>query len=78
MHLLSCFLPIRLPVAKLDLPLGLLALLTVAVTSRVRIRIPRLTSEISLSDTFIFLILFLYGGEAAVLVATVASVVHHK
>lgn len=60
----------RLPLAKLDLQLGLLALLTVAVTSRIRIGIPRLTSEISVSDTLIFLILLLYGGEAAVLVAT--------
>jgi signal transduction histidine kinase/CheY-like chemotaxis protein len=60
----------RFPVAKLDLQLGLLALLTVVVTSRIRIGIPRLTSEISVSDTLIFLILLLYGGEAAVLVAT--------
>lgn len=60
----------RLPLAKLDLQFGLLALLTVVVTSRVRIGIPRLTSEISVSDTLIFLILLLYGGEAAVLVAT--------
>lgn len=60
----------RLPLAKLDLQLVLLALLTVAVTSRIRLGIPRLTSEISVSDTLIFLILLLYGGEAAVLVAT--------
>lgn len=60
----------RVPLAKLDLQFGLLALLTVVVTSRVRIGIPRLTSEISVSDTLIFLILLLYGGEAAVLVAT--------
>ena len=65
----------RLPLAKLDLQLGLLALLTVAVTSRVRINIPRLTSEISVSDTFIFLILLLYGGEAAVLVATADALI---
>jgi signal transduction histidine kinase/CheY-like chemotaxis protein len=60
----------RLPLAKLDLQFALLTLLTVIVTSRVRIGIPRLTSEISVSDTLIFLILLLYGGEAAVLVAT--------
>lgn len=60
----------RLPIAKLDLQLGLLTLLTVAVASRIRIGIPRLTSEIGVADTFIFLIMLLYGGEAAVLVAT--------
>jgi len=63
----------RFPLAKLDLQLGVLALLTVAVVSRIRIGIPRLTSEIGASDTFIFLILLLYGGEAAVLVATADS-----
>jgi len=65
----------RLPIAKFDLQLGLLALLTVTVTSRIRIGIPRLTSEIGVSDTLIFLILLLYGGEAAVLVATADAVI---
>jgi signal transduction histidine kinase/CheY-like chemotaxis protein len=65
----------RLPVAKFDLQLGLLALVTVLVTSRIRIRIPRLTSEIGVSDTLVFLILLLYGGEAAVLVATADAII---
>jgi signal transduction histidine kinase/CheY-like chemotaxis protein len=65
----------RLPVAKFDLQLGLLALLTVTVTSRIRIGIPRLTSEIGVSDTLIFLILIMYGGEAAVLVATADALI---
>ncbi|MBC8029130.1 MAG: response regulator [Pyrinomonadaceae bacterium] len=65
----------RLPIARFDLQLGLLALLTVTVTSRIRIGIPRLTSEIGVSDTLIFLILLLYGGEAAVLVATADAVI---
>jgi signal transduction histidine kinase/ActR/RegA family two-component response regulator len=60
----------RLPVGRLDLRFLLLALITVLITSRISIRIPRLTSSITVSDTFIFLILLLYGGEAAVLVAT--------
>lgn len=65
----------RFPVAKLDLPLIVLTLVTVLVSSRIRIRIPRLTSEISVSDTFIFLILLLYGAEAAVLVAACDALV---
>jgi signal transduction histidine kinase/ActR/RegA family two-component response regulator len=60
----------RLPVGRLDLRFALLALITIFLTSRISIPIPRLTSAITLSDTFIFLILLLYGGEAAVLVAT--------
>lgn len=65
----------RLPVTKLDLQLGLLTLLTVVVASRIRIGIPRLTSEIGVAETFIFLILLLYGGEAAVLVATADALI---
>jgi len=60
----------HLPAAVLDLRFALLALVTIFITSRISIRIPRLTSAITVSDTFIFLILLLYGGEAAVLVAT--------
>jgi diguanylate cyclase (GGDEF)-like protein/PAS domain S-box-containing protein len=48
----------------------LLALATVAVGSRVSIQIPRVNAHISVSDTFVFLTLLLFGGEAAVLVAT--------
>ncbi|MCM3874227.1 MAG: response regulator [Pyrinomonadaceae bacterium] len=61
---------LRLPVERLDLRFVLLAVVTIFITSRISIRIPRLTSAITVSDTFIFLILLLYGGEAAVLVAT--------
>lgn len=64
----------RLPVGRLDLRFALLALVTIFITSRISIRIPRLTSAITVSDTFIFLILLLYGGEAAVLVATTEAV----
>jgi signal transduction histidine kinase/ActR/RegA family two-component response regulator len=59
----------RLPFGRLDLRFALLALITIFITSRISIQIPRLTSAITVSDTFIFLILLLYGGEAAVLVA---------
>jgi len=63
----------RLPFARLDLRFGLLALTTILITSRISIQIPRLTSAITVSDTFIFLILLLYGGEAAVLVASMEA-----
>ena len=57
------------PVARLDLRLALLAAVTVVVSSRLCVPIPHTTGQISVSDTFIFLALLLYGGEVAVLLA---------
>src|SRR6266536_1004108 len=59
----------RLPLARLDAPLLILALLVVAVSSNVVIRIPLVSGGITVSDTFIFLTLLLYGGELAILLA---------
>lgn len=59
----------HLPVARLDLHFALLALITISITSRISIQIPRLTAHITVSDTLVFLIMLLYGGDAAVLVA---------
>lgn len=53
----------------LDIRFGVLAVLTLFLSSRIVIQIPRFCSQISVSDTFIFLTLILYGGEAAVLLA---------
>ena len=64
---------IRLPVAKLDMRFVALAILTVAVASRFTVRIPRISGHISVSDTFFFLTMLLYGGEAAVLLAAVET-----
>jgi signal transduction histidine kinase/ActR/RegA family two-component response regulator len=59
----------HLPVARLDLHFTLLALITISITSRISIQIPRLTAHITVSDTLVFLIMLLYGGDAAVLIA---------
>ena len=56
-----------------DLYLLLLGVFTVAVGSRVTIQIPRFKSHISVSDTFLFLVLLLYGGEFAVMLAAVEA-----
>src|SRR6476646_4397140 len=56
-----------------DVYVLLLGVLTVAVGSRTIIQIPRFKSHISVSDTFIFLTLLLYGGPCAVLLATVEA-----
>ncbi len=53
----------------LDLRFLFLAILTLVVGSRVNIRIPRVKGFISVSDTFIFLVLLMFGKEAAVLLA---------
>jgi uncharacterized membrane protein len=39
------------------------------VSSRVSIKIPRVNTNITVSDTFIFLVLLLYGGEAGIFLA---------
>ncbi len=51
----------------------ILAAFTIAFGSRVSIRIPRLKSHVAVSDTFIFLALLQFGGEAAILLAAVEA-----
>jgi signal transduction histidine kinase/ActR/RegA family two-component response regulator len=53
----------------LDLRFLFIAMLTLFLSSRIVIKIPQFSSHISVSDTFIFLTLLLYGGEAAILMA---------
>jgi diguanylate cyclase (GGDEF)-like protein/PAS domain S-box-containing protein len=55
---------------QIDLRFLLLALVTVLIGSRLSIQIPQVKAHISVSDTFIFLSLLLFGGEAAILLAT--------
>jgi signal transduction histidine kinase/ActR/RegA family two-component response regulator len=52
---------------RLDWGFLMVALLTAAVGSRVAVEIPRIGGQITVSDTFIFLTMLLYGGEAAIL-----------
>src|SRR5215213_9623100 len=59
----------NLPVARFDAGLLLLALLTIFVSSRLTVQLPSAKIHVSVSDTLIFIILLLYGGEAAVLTA---------
>src|SRR5262249_19311876 len=55
---------------QLDVRFLFLALITVLVGPRLSIRIPRVKAHISVSDTFVFLSLLLFGGEAAIFLAT--------
>jgi signal transduction histidine kinase/ActR/RegA family two-component response regulator len=64
---------VRLPLQELDLRLLVLAAVTLFVTSRVTVVIPRVKSSISVSDTLIFMTMLLYGGEAAILLNAAES-----
>jgi diguanylate cyclase (GGDEF)-like protein len=58
-----------LPYARLDFRFCLLFLLTVVISSRIAIKVPRVNTTITVADSFVFLTLLLYGPEAAVIVA---------
>jgi signal transduction histidine kinase/ActR/RegA family two-component response regulator len=60
---------VRLNPQIVDLKLGVLVVITALLSSRITIKIPQFGSWISVSDTFIFLTLLLYGCEAAILMA---------
>ena len=61
---------LRLPLERIDLQFLALAILAIGISSRLTVRIPRVSGHISVSDTFLFLTMLLYGGPAAVLLAT--------
>lgn len=53
---------------QFDSHFAVLVAMAFLLTSRITIPIPRFSSQISVSDTFVFLVLLLYGGPAAVVV----------
>ncbi len=59
-----------LDLALLNFGYGFILLITVTCSSYLIVKIPGTKGEITVSDTFIFLTLLLYGGEAAILLAT--------
>jgi diguanylate cyclase (GGDEF)-like protein/PAS domain S-box-containing protein len=64
----------RLSRDQVDIRFLLLALATILIGPRLSIPIPRVKAHISVSDTFIFLSLLLFGGEVAILLATAEAV----
>ncbi len=62
-----------LPLRTLDMRFLVMAAVTLGITSRVTVIIPRVKSSISVSDTLIFLTMILYGGEAAILLNAAES-----
>lgn len=59
----------NLPTEQITLGYILLAVVTLALGSRVVVQIPGVTGKISVSDTFVLLSMLLFGGEAAILLA---------
>ena len=66
---------IQIPYERFDYKLLILTLFTIGFGSRITVQIPALKSHISVSDTFIFLALLLYGGEIAIVLAAVEAFV---
>jgi diguanylate cyclase (GGDEF)-like protein len=58
-----------LPTARIDMRFLLLTVITIVVSSRASIRIPRINANVTVSDTFIFVMLLFYGAEAGILLA---------
>ena len=58
-----------LPMPRLDLRFLVLAAVMVLISARLSIQIPRVNTNITVSDTFIFLVLLLYGGVAGLMLA---------
>jgi signal transduction histidine kinase/CheY-like chemotaxis protein len=63
----------RLDLAHFDSGFVLLVAMALLLSSRVSVPIPRLTSQISVSDTFVFLLLLLYGAPAAIIIGSIEA-----
>lgn len=63
----------NLPLEKLDIKFLILFVFTIGLGSRMTIQIPRFKSHISVSDTFVFFALLMYGGEFAIVLAAVEA-----
>lgn len=72
---LISFCAYRLPLTELGLRFVCLVLVTVLVGSRITIQIPQAKGHITVSDTFIFLTMLMFGGEAAVLLAATEALI---
>ena len=63
----------QLKSAQFDSRFAILVGMALLLASRITVPIPRLSSQISVSDTFVFLLLLLYGGAAAIIVGAVEA-----
>src|SRR5205085_5888807 len=63
----------RLNFAIFDARFAVLVAMALLLTAQVTVPIPRFSSQISVSDTFVFLVLLLYGAPAAIIVGAVEA-----
>ncbi len=69
----SGFCAFRLTQTSLDLRFAFLGLVTILIGSRITVQIPKAKGHISVSDTFIFLTMLMFGGEAGVVLAAIEA-----
>ena len=58
-----------LPISRIDMRLMFFTAITIVLSSRVSVRIPRVNANVTVADSFIFLVLLLYGPDAGILLA---------
>ncbi len=63
----------QIDIAHFDPRYSVLIGVALLLTSRITIPIPRFSSQISVSDTFVFVVLLLYGGAVAVVVGAMEA-----
>lgn len=71
---ISVYSALTIPPATIDGYFLLLTLVTAVIGSRIAIRIPQTNVNITVDDTFVFIALLLYGGEAAVMIGALAGI----
>src|SRR5437868_13776321 len=64
----------RVNVQDLGASYVIFSLITLLFASRIHVQIPGVKSHISVSDTFIFIAILIYGGEAGILLATLDTI----
>src|SRR5215203_5459942 len=65
----------QIDLRQFDSHLAVLVAMALLLTSRITIPLPRFSSQISVSDTFVFLVLLLYGGASAVIMGALEAFV---
>ncbi len=64
---------LQLDIGRFDSRFAILVAMSLLLASQITVPIPRLSSQISVSDTFVFLLLLLYGGAAAVTIGAIEA-----
>jgi signal transduction histidine kinase/CheY-like chemotaxis protein len=63
----------QLNIHAFDFRFAILVAMALLLGSRITVPIPRFSSQISVSDTFVFLVLLLYGAPAAIIVGAIEA-----